>query len=606
VQQLSWLSKQLSAGARPWQGALLALLIAVGIARIASTYPVFSQTWDEPAHLAAGMEWLDRGTYRYEPLHPPLARVLVALGPYWDGVRSARYANVWIEGNALLHTRGAYDRNLALARLGVLPFFMLAAVVVFLWSRRLFGPGAALAATALFTTLPPVLAHAGIATTDLAVAATFALATYAATRWLERPTLLRGVGLGTAIGLTLLSKLSALLFLPAAMAAIVVTAFATRTRGHGTPRSMENAPSGARMWAVRAVYLSVLVTIWAGYRFSVGPLVSDASSAADGGTARITATTPSVPPPSSAADRIIDAVGHAAVYPAPALFRGVGELIAKNRAGHKSYLLGEVRTTGWWYFFPVALAVKTPIPFLLLAAVGIAAALHGATGEDRRRRLMPIAIAAAVLLVCLPSRINIGVRHILPIYPFLAILAGYGVVALWRKRGPGGVMSGPLAAVALLSWQGVASIRAHPDYLAYFNELAGPHPERILVDSDLDDGQDLKRLADTLRARHITEIALAYAGSATVRAHGLPPVRWLEPHQPTTGWIAVSLYALKLGSLDRPGHDDFAWLEGYRPVATVGKSILLYYIPAMPDRSRRTAKTSASANATIAKRNVES
>ena len=106
LQHLSWLSRQLSnvgAVAQRWQGAVLILLIAIGIARIASTYPVFSQTWDEPAHLAAGMEWLDRGSYRYEPLHPPLARVLTAVGPYLAGVRSARYANVWIEGNALLH-----------------------------------------------------------------------------------------------------------------------------------------------------------------------------------------------------------------------------------------------------------------------------------------------------------------------------------------------------------------------------------------------------------------------------------------------------------------------------------------------------------------------
>jgi hypothetical protein len=133
-------------------------------------------------------------------------------------------------------------------------------------------------------------------------------------------------------------------------------------------------------------------------------------------------------------------------------------------------------------------------------------------------------------------------------------------------------------AALLLGWHLTASIRAHPDYLAYFNELAGDHPERILVDSDLDSGQDLKRLADTLRARRVPAVWLAYAGSATVAEHGLPPVRWLEPHQRVTGWVAVSLYSLKLGSLDRPGHDDFAWLEQYTPVSRVGRSIRLYYI----------------------------
>ena len=151
------------------------------------------------------------------------------------------------------------------------------------------------------------------------------------------------------------------------------------------------------------------------------------------------------------------------------------------------------------------------------------------------------------------------------------------MVALWRARRA----DPPPERWRSCWWAGrsLASARTHPDYLAYFNELAGDHPERILVDSDLDDGQDLKRLADTLRARRVPAVSLAYAGSATVAEHGLPPIRWLEPHRPVTGWVAASLYSLKLGSLDRPGHDDFAWLERYRPVARVGRSIRLYYIP---------------------------
>ncbi|HEU4523809.1 MAG TPA: hypothetical protein VFR62_02250, partial [Gemmatimonadales bacterium] len=125
----------------------------------------------------------------------------------------------------------------------------------------------------------------------------------------------------------------------------------------------------------------------------------------------------------------------------------------------------------------------------------------------------------------------------------------------------------------------VSSALAHPDYLAYFNELAADRPEEILVDSDLDSGQDLKRLADTLRARGVPALSLAYAGSATVAEHGLPPIRWLEPHRPVKGWVAASLYSIKLGSLNRPGHDDFAWLERHTPVARVGRSIRLYYVP---------------------------
>jgi hypothetical protein len=536
---------------------LVATCLALGVARIVATYHVFNQTWDEPAHVAAGMQWLDRGRYTYEPLHPPLARVMEALGPRLAGIRSAGQTNVWLEGNAILYAGGRYDRNLALARLGVLPFFLLATLVVCAWAWRLGGAPAAVSAVLLFTTLPPVLAHAGIATTDMAVTATIALAALCLIRWLEQPTRGRSLALGAALGLALLSKLSALLFLPAAGIAIALS----RRQQHAPETGPRPRPSRTTM--LRLTYAATLLTIWAGYRFSVGPLIAPAVPAVPAGA--------SAPPPA------LDRVAHAPVFPAPALFEGLGQLAAKNRAGHKSYLLGEVRTTGWWYFFPVALAVKTPLPFLLLVAAGLAASWRGYSGADRRRQLEPAAIAFAILLVCLPSRINIGLRHVLPMYPFLAVVAGLGAVALWRARRA--VRTARALAVLLVAWQVVASARTHPDYLAYFNELAGRHPERILVDSDLDDGQDLKRLADTLRARRIPAVSLAYAGSATVAEHGLPPIHWLQPHRPVTGWVAASLYSLKLGSLDRPGHDDFVWLERYRPVALVGRSIRLYYVP---------------------------
>jgi hypothetical protein len=547
---------------------LVAACLAVGIVRIVSTYHVFNQTWDEPAHVAAGMQWLDRGLYTYEPLHPPLARVLVALGPRLAGIRSAGHDNVWLEGNSILYAGGAYHRNLALARLGVLPFFVLACLVVFAWARRAAGTAEAVCAVLLFSTLPPVLAHAGIATTDMAVTATIALALYCLTLWLERPTWLRSLALGITLALAVLSKLSALLFLPAALVAVALC-----RRGERRGRSARPGP--VRTTRLRLTYAAALLTVWAGYRFAVGPLVAP------------DAVRPAAPP---AALPSLDRLARANVFPAPALFEGIGQLAAKNRAGHKSYLLGEVRTTGWWYFFPVALAVKTPLPFLLLMGAGLVSVWRGYSGPERRRRLEPGAIALAILLVCLPSRINIGLRHVLPMYPFLAIVAGIGVVELWRAQRAR--RTARILAVVLVGWQLVTSALAHPDYLAYFNELAGHHPERILVDSDLDDGQDLDRLADTLRARHIASVSLAYAGSATVAEHGLPPIHWLEPHRPDTGWVAASLYSIKLGSLNRPGYDDFAWLERYRPVALVGHSIRLYYIP--PSRAEANTPGSVS------------
>jgi hypothetical protein len=541
---------------------VVALLVAVAIGRIALTYSVFNQTWDEPAHIAAGMEWLSRGTYSYEPLHPPLARVMVALGPYLDGLRTVGYESVWLEGNALLHSRHAYLHNLTLARLGVLPFFIMGALAVFLWARHLYGDAAAVPATLLFTTLPPVLAHAGIATTDLAATGGLALALYTATRWLEQPSVRRGIALGISVALAVLTKLSALLFLPAALVVLVLLhRRASATAG-------ERKPSTGRLAAARAAYLSAIVVVWAGYRFSIGPLVSEADVPLE--------SRPEAQGNLGGLYRAAYGIARAPVYPAPEFFQGVALVRGKNQAGQKAYLLGDVRRDGWWYFFPVALAVKTPIPFLLLFGAGVAAALR-LPPPHRWLALGPAAAAGGILLVALPSNINIGLRHVLPIYPPMAVVAGAGVVALWRWRKDQWV--GPASVALLVLWQVAAGIRIHPDYLAYFNEAAGGHPERILIDSDLDNGQDLWRLADTLRARGIKEVALAYAGSATVAEHGMPKIRWLEPHRPDTGWVAASLWSLKLGSLNQPGNDDFAWLERYRPVAEVGHSIRLYYIP---------------------------
>jgi len=178
----------------------------------------------------------------------------------------------------------------------------------------------------------------------------------------------------------------------------------------------------------------------------------------------------------------------------------------------------------------------------------------------------------------------LGGRYILAVYPFLAITAGFGAAALWnfsRNRA-----AARAAVVALLLWQLISSARIHPDYLAYFNEFAGGNPDRILVDSDLDWGQDLLRLADTLRMRGIDTVSIAYFGTADLSRHNLPRLLRLDPYQQARGWIAISETAFKMGSASadyKTPYDGYSWLEAYQPVAMVGRSIRLYYLP--PERA---------------------
>jgi hypothetical protein len=244
-------------------------------------------------------------------------------------------------------------------------------------------------------------------------------------------------------------------------------------------------------------------------------------------------------------------------------------------------LLGSYSTTGWWYFFPVVLAVKTPLSFLILALGGYGLLFVRRRSERFRwQAWAPGACAVAILAAVMPAHINIGDRHILILYPLLAMLAALATVSLLRQ----GRRPAMFAAIALLSWQCFASARSHPDYLSYFNELVRGDPARVLSDSDLDWGQDLQRLSDKLKAVGAKQVTLIYFGTADVTKHGLPEIRQATPYQPQTGWVAVSAFVRTVlaaqvqRQFQRPD-SPVGWLDAYRPVAHVGKSIDLYYIP---------------------------
>src|SRR5205823_5709372 len=152
----------------------------------------------------------------------------------------------------------------------------------------------------------------------------------------------------------------------------------------------------------------------------------------------------------------------------------------------------------------------------------------------RTRNAEAIAVALmpmAMLLPAMTSGINIGIRHVLPIYPLLAISAAYAVVALWKRS--------RTAIIVLLAWYFIATALAHPDYMSYFNEAAGRHPERIAADSNLDWGQDLLRLAKIVRREHIDHLYLAYFGTADWRRI-VPAAEELPQFTRVHGWVAIS------------------------------------------------------------------
>ena len=544
---------------------VIALLIVVGLLRIVSTYGVFWQTADEPAHVATGMEWLSQGKYTYEHLHPPLARVMDGLGLFVNGIRSIGEAKMSAEGNVLLHANGSYEKNLTLARLGVLPFFVLATVVVQKWTKLYFGAFAALLSVILLTTLPPVLAHSGFATTDMAFTDMFIAALFVFYLWLEKPTLLRTHLLGITVGLACLAKFSALAFLPISLGAIAILYYLRKINTN------EQQVFRFKRWIAAAgiTILICLLTIWAGYRFSYSS-VSSVDPKVDKRLESIFDTKGLV-------YNTVDFMVEKVPLPAPEFFSGIIQVSHKNERGHLNYLFGECRTHGWWYFFPILLLVKTPLPFLLLTATGFFALLIRVGKKPKDLHLLGAVVTAiGILAISMSSNINIGLRHLLPIYPLLAIVSGYGGFRLWQFRKSRGI--GPILLTLLLVWQITSSFTAHPDYLPYFNVLAGNHPEKNFSDSDLDWGQDVKRLAITLEKRKIKEFSGAIFGNKKLLTQLGFSIQKLKPYQKSTGWIAVSTLHLHTGTR-KPPYDQYSWLEAYEPVELVGKSIKLYYIP---------------------------
>jgi hypothetical protein len=592
----------------------LALVVAGALAYAASTHHVFSATADEPLHITAGLEWLD-GSYRLSDaqagsrpsparvaivVDPPLSRVAAAAGPYYaQGLRSAwRSESAWSPTSTagprdVLYGGAGYAANLASARRGILPFLALVVALTWALARRLFGEAAGLCAAAAVASVPAVLGHAGLATTDVAFAAMFLLVTLAFLSCLDleagarSPRWARTVMLGLAFGLGLATKLSTLMLLPGAISVAFLRDRDPETL-RGEPRSIARSLATlVSPWRHLAVVagLAALV-LWAAYRFSWGrPSVAAGPELFASLVDRCVA-------PGARRDALVWGLG--LDLPAPGLFEGLLVLCGQNGGGDAtSYLLGRINQQGFPLFFPVALAVKTPLPFLALAGVGVAAALRK-RDQPQWRTLAPLMIALVGLIVVLPLRINVGVRHVMHLYPLLAVYAGAGAVALWnavRAR-----RAARAAAIGLCAWLLSTPARAAPDHMAWFNALAGRHPEDVLLDSDLDWGQDLLRLEHVLAGRKVPRLSLAYFGASDLCRHHLPPGRWLRPYERATGVIAISqmyrkgvvgFYYSDGNFCDRaqlvneapPDPRQFEWLDAFTPVARVGASILLYDIP---------------------------
>ena len=556
----------------------LAGLILLACLLAASTWQVYSNTWDEPEHLAAGVELLDRGRYEYDTEHPPIVRIFMALGPYLAGAHSfgTPPPDGVQEGIDILYADGHFNRLLTLARLGTLPFLVLLLFATWLWARRLTdSEGEALLAVLLLASVPPVLGHAALATLDVAAAGTVLLALYTAQCWLESASWRNAVFFGLTAGLAVGSKFSAIPFLVLGFGVLAAAqALLRRREGPESPATgAASVPTDGRgRWAgIAIIVVMALIPLFVVY----APLSSARSSIDHRYELAITFLLRE-----HGLSHVAGVLlGHLWMPRwAKGVIEGIVAIKAHNDSGHLSFLLGQMRWSGWWYFYLVALAAKTPLTLLATGPLGMALlAREGWQARDGWRLAPALSFLAVLAFASGFSHINIGIRHVLVLYPFMALGGAHAVVLAWRSLRKATVR--PLAIVAsagvvgLVAWQVLTLWTANPDYMPYFNEVVA-HPEKVLVDSDLDWGQDRFRLEKRAAEIKIPLLNLAYRGNANLAKEPMVPYVILPPWKPVTGWVAIS----ELAKVHDP--KGYAWLEAYQPFERIGKTIDLYYIPA--------------------------
>ena len=516
------------------------LLAAAGVLSFASALTE-SFTADEPAHLTSGASVLATGDFRLEPEHPPLAKVWAALSlrfvphtPFsvdpggWEYGDTIRVARDWLEtkndGNRLLRAPRAMMVLLLVALVGA----------VGAAAGSLFGPEAGLLATALAAFEPLLLAHGHYVTTDVPVTLFVLLALLTFARFLERPTLLRWSLLATSLAAAALVKMSWVLVVPALILMATTSLVLRRDR----------TPSRRFPWIPLAV-LPVLVgfAIWAAYGFRFNPFRPGGPPAPTDGSWRIplSAGVPLSFSPASHADAwesvLRDNDGHPRTglsVAAVSLARKVhllpeaylyGFTYATRHAEKRlAYLHGRFSDTGWRSYFLVAYLVKTPLPELLLLLGGVAALV------TRRARLRgdPVlavglfSFAALYAVTAVVTHLNIGLRHLLPVYPALLVVASAS--ASWAAN-----RAGRVAVVLAAAWMAVTAALSFPYYLGYFNEAVGGwrNGHRWLVDSNLDWNQDHLRLLDYQTAHPDERIVLLALGETPN-----PPGLRVEPFVP--------------------------------------------------------------------------
>jgi hypothetical protein len=566
--------------------AIAATLLAVYAALCLTSMRSSACTFDEVIHLPPGWVSWTLGDHRMNPDHPPLLRRLAALpllfmDVHMDaGDHAWQVSRPWEFGKRFLFRWNDADRLLFWGRLSMIAWVGCAlGLAVFGWTRRLFGMPAAGFALFLYALAPDMLAHGQVVANDLGITLFLFLGVVAFERLSEKVTPARVALLGLALGAAVATKFSGVALVAILGVLAVVAALRPEPLAVALPgreRSVRTRP--ARLAVLLACFvpagLVAATVVWSAYGFH-SALARDAAANAAFDWSRIQ-------PPDPVVRGAFALVRRLQLLP-DAWTYGFLHFLDHSQT-RPAFLMGEHSETGWPHYFLVTFAVKTPVPLLLLGGAAVVVAWRE---RAQGRRLAFVWLPFALYFgLALTRTINIGHRHLLPVYPFLFVAAGHAAAAAWNRRSGRAVARAAL--VALLAWYAAGTLRVHPHYLAYFNELAGGpgNGYQYLVDSNLDWGQDLIGLRAYMERNAVPRLKLLYFGTADPGYYGIACDRLpgYQPPPPSTlvrevrpgDLVAVSATHLQGVYLDPPVRALADLLRARRPVAVIGYSIFVY------------------------------
>lgn len=567
----------------------ICLLLAIHAGFLAWGALRHSPSWDEMGHLPAGLSHLQLGRFDLYRVNPPLVRMvatipIILFGPKidWHSYPDNPYHRPeWDFGRELVKAEGEkLFWYFTMARWACIPFSILGAWISFRWAQELYGRPAGLFAATLWCFCPNLLANAQMITPDTGATALGLAATYAFFRWLKEPNWPQAMVAGAVMGLAELTKFTWIILFP--LWPLLWLAWRWPDR-HTLPRSIWIQQTGQLL----VIFAACVYLINAGYGFERScdrlgnyVFVSQALTVPgdDEGVARLPG------------NRFAGTWLAELPIPVPKNYLlGIDRQNWEFETGFWSYLAGEWRFGGWWYYYLYALAIKVPLGtwLLLLVALGLCLFSRKSTSSWRNELMLLTPIIVVLTLASLQTGFNHHMRYVLPIFPFVFIWISKVARVLDHKYWAASAL-----VAAALAWSLASSLWVFPHSLSYFNELVGGPKggHAHLHDSNIDWGQDLLYLKQWLEQHPESQpIGLAYSLPIwlvdpkdlgidyTVPPYGVNADFTIAPNLPGAtgpmpGWYAICVRRLR----DRG--KEYEYFLQLQPVAMAGYSIYIYHI----------------------------